>query len=924
MDILGKIIRELLLAARIALLDLRTTRKSVLRVLIILACGMSSVVAILSLQQSMSEKLQENAKYILGADIAINVKRLFTEEEKKLWQQTIDNPQAKFSEEISLLVLVDREISEVHSQDKLPKNAIKTNPKNSISTSENSEDSQVNSALPRLFNVRAFSSSFPVYSKAEFLQQKNNTQAWSKLANHSLYLSSDQANRFGLQLGDHLSLGGGIFTVKDFIVQDAAMNLKFFSLFPTVYIGLEDLLNLKLLQKDSTLYHTLYASFPARSTINDRQLELLKKKLELTFKDPYVKVFLAGDSSDQTNKIWQTIGDFLGLLSLATLIMSVMGLLAHEKSQQVARGADYRILQLWGMTERIFLFFIFWQKLILALLAGILTWLFSYPLTFFLSHYLPDSFFSDSFLSIQIFGAATLFLWILQMLGFFVFHTKGRIFSGGLLIIVVLLFARWMMRSWILSGYLFLGVSTTFLAMSCLLYFPIYLVGERLRLTVPLSARSKMTKLRYFAFCEIPPYVQGLMRLLMKYWRHKFVVILIMGGTLATTLMLFLLLQAIQKTVTLQLTFDQQKPELFLFDIQPEDLDPLNKLIKQERAQLLSISPLVRGRILSINNVPLMREEQKKFSTREEEEAERFKFRSVNVTYRSQASPFEKIMKGDPLPSSWSLRQTGLIPVSLEYKYAQKLGVGIGDTLQFNVQGLELKARVVNLRQVFWLSLHPNFFIIFPAGLLENLTQSYLAVVKLPQSANMQNSATDHKAKIVPQGDTSPDNLIHEKELTHLLQLKFPHFSVVFLKEAVATLSMQISALLQALKLVLLSLGVLATFLWFMTVHDRMSQAQREIGLMRCLGISGSMINQYYLLEFSLILFFILLAIPLVTYGMALLMAEQFFEGVLVWHWSEIYGQCIVVILSGTILNQLIIHKFLKQTPKQLLSDGLS
>ena len=59
----------------------------------------------------------------------------------------------------------------------------------------------------------------------------------------------------------------------------------------------------------------------------------------------------------------------------------------------------------------------------------------------------------------------------------------------------------------------------------------------------------------------------------------------------------------------------------------------------------------------------------------------------------------------------------------------------------FDVQGLPVATRVGSLRKVEWERVQPNFFVVFPAGVLEDAPQFYVMVLKTgsnEESARLQ------------------------------------------------------------------------------------------------------------------------------------------------------------------------------------------
>ena len=65
--------------------------------------------------------------------------------------------------------------------------------------------------------------------------------------------------------------------------------------------------------------------------------------------------------------------------------------------------------------------------------------------------------------------------------------------------------------------------------------------------------------------------------------------------------------------------------------------------------------------------------------------------------------------------------------VSLEERFAERMGLKLGDLLTFNVHEVPIVAKVINLRKVKWNSFQPNFFILFQPGVLDDAPATYLA-----------------------------------------------------------------------------------------------------------------------------------------------------------------------------------------------------
>ncbi|HEX5608257.1 MAG TPA: FtsX-like permease family protein, partial [Candidatus Binatia bacterium] len=106
--------------------------------------------------------------------------------------------------------------------------------------------------------------------------------------------------------------------------------------------------------------------------------------------------------------------------------------------------------------------------------------------------------------------------------------------------------------------------------------------------------------------------------------------------------------------------------------------------------------------------------------------------REYRSSYRAELSSTERIIAG-----VWHGKvaaDTEPVPVSVEKGIAENLKVGLGDALEFEIQGVPIKTRVASIREVDWQRVQPNFFVVFPEGPLENAPQFY-AVVARAESA---------------------------------------------------------------------------------------------------------------------------------------------------------------------------------------------
>ncbi|HKY07787.1 MAG TPA: FtsX-like permease family protein, partial [Candidatus Binatia bacterium] len=168
-------------------------------------------------------------------------------------------------------------------------------------------------------------------------------------------------------------------------------------------------------------------------------------------------------------------------------------------------------------------------------------------------------------------------------------------------------------------------------------------------------------------------------------------------------------------------------------------------LFDVQRGQRAGIADLVRSQGLSLRGqVPIvtMRLTRVKERSVEELRAEgkipswtlRREYRS---TYRSGLAETEEIVAG-----AWHGKvaaETDPIPVSVEQGIAETLRVGLGDELQFEIQGVPLTTKIASLRKVDWQRVQPNFFVVFPEGPIDSAPQFYAVVARAESAAAAAN-----------------------------------------------------------------------------------------------------------------------------------------------------------------------------------------
>jgi len=186
------------------------------------------------------------------------------------------------------------------------------------------------------------------------------------------------------------------------------------------------------------------------------------------------------------------------------------------------------------------------------------------------------------------------------------------------------------------------------------------------------------------------------------------------------------------------------KPNLVLFDIQPDQRAPVEAAAREAGFTTTEAVPIVPMRILSLKGTAaatLLARAPARGQPRAGGPSPWTVRREYRSTYRDFATPSERIVAGGMWSEGeWRARPGGgpgqpALPVSMESGVAEELGVGIGDEVVWDVQGLALATRVASLRQVDWARFEPNFFVVFPEGPLHAAPQTFLTLTRIDDTA---------------------------------------------------------------------------------------------------------------------------------------------------------------------------------------------
>jgi putative ABC transport system permease protein len=169
---------------------------------------------------------------------------------------------------------------------------------------------------------------------------------------------------------------------------------------------------------------------------------------------------------------------------------------------------------------------------------------------------------------------------------------------------------------------------------------------------------------------------------------------------------------------------------LVFFDIQDDQMPGIDSVVAAQQREYVARVPIITMRVAAINGRPVA-DLMADSTVRESSWALRREYRS---TFRSALSDTEKITAG-----TWYGEQPtlpgGIPQVSLETEVAEAMHATVGDTITWNVQGLEVPTVVTSVREVNWQRFELNFFAVFEPSALDRAPKTWAALVAAPNDS---------------------------------------------------------------------------------------------------------------------------------------------------------------------------------------------
>jgi putative ABC transport system permease protein len=331
---------------------------------------------------------------------------------------------------------------------------------------------------------------------------------------------------------------------------------------------------------------------------------------------------------------------------------------------------------------------------------------------------------------------------------------------------------------------------------------------------------------------------------------------------------------------------------LVFFDIQDDQIPGIDSVVNGQRREYVARVPIITMRVAALNGRSV-NDILADTSVREQPWSLRREYRS---TYRSDIAGTEKILSGTwfgerPTPAG------GIPQVSLEKEIADAMRAELGDTITWNVQGLEVPTVLTSTREVNWQRFELNFFAVFEPSALEAAPKTWAALVMAP----------DDSAVAALQRD---------------VVRRFPNVASLDLslvRRTVADISARATTAIRFLAIFSLAMAIPVLF---SAVSATRRDRVREGVLLKTLGATRRQISRILFSEYALLGVLGSLAGMVLSFGGAWLLLRYVFERPFEPVFLEAGAIALLMLLLTVSIGLLAGRDVFKETPMAALRDS--
>ncbi|MCP3922164.1 MAG: ABC transporter permease [Desulfobacterales bacterium] len=699
---------------RLAIKEIFKNRKFSFFFILNMSIGLTGFIAINSFSSSFNKYMENNLREILTADFMIMSSRPLTAEENKITEEILGKNRKESRQTVFYSMVKGKNSS-------------------------------------KLAQILAIDENFPLYGK--FHVDSNNSSTINSTIQKTPFALSekDLATSFGLKRGESIQIGSKHFKLNNYIIDsDKAVTSIEFA--PKIFIGLDQLKGTGLIKYGSRVRYIRYYMFPDGTDIK-KITDKLKKKYENFYnEESEIRIFDSSSVNRRLSRIIDNFAGYLGLIAIGALFLAGIATAYLFRGYLNLKLKEISILMSIGATRFEACFLFFGQLFFLGFLASLLSILFTafilpvFPVI--LKGIIPTG------LNISINTTSTITALTMGTAGAMIFCLPviARVYNvKPLTLLRELKNSNGSVKHKVMTGLGFLPAFILFLILSTILTDSIlkgsvFTIGFLLIMVI-----FGLFGWMIFNGCKYLSKKSGVILKIAfrNLYRNKLSSISCFV-TISMGVFLINMIPQIQHGIQEEIERPEglKIPVFFLIDVQEEQLNPVKDFIKEQNHNLSNISPIVIGRITSINGEGFYKRRKKM----DQKSRRRYRRLEYNFSTRDELGNSENIVEGIPLTKDkWDFESNKPFEISLAKSFADNNKIKIGDIMSFDIQGMPLTGKVVNFRKVRWNSFQPNFYMLLQKGVLDDAPKTYLAsisAIKVSERQKLKNMIFDNFSNI--------------------------------------------------------------------------------------------------------------------------------------------------------------------------------
>ena len=832
---------------RMAWRESRTRRRRLLLFGSSIVLGIAALIAISSFRDQVLVAIEEQARTLLGADLVLAGRTRFGPEEEEVFR-SVGGRQAREIDFSSMALFPA-------------------------------------SGGTRLVQVRAIEGEFPFYGELE-AEPSESVSRWR--SEGGALVEETLLAQFNSKIGDELKIGDLRLRITGRLRKVPGDSVVFATLAPRVYLRQVDLARANLLREGSLARYKVYFQLK-----DGKEAESVVKSLK-----PKLDQFRLGHTTVSRRKedlgdSLENLSNFLSLVGFVALFLGGIGVASAIHTHVKEKLPGIAMLRCLGASSAQTFSIYLVQSLALGLIASVAGAALGLLIQLSLPRVLGD------FLPVRVpfalggwnlvkgmsigfaFSVVFALLPLLEVRGASPL-TALRLAAGAergrrhrwetalvylLILVASVLFAVTHSDKWRHGLGFIAGLAAAFALLTVVAWLLVWSVRRWMPASLPFAWRQGLSNLHR---------------------PNNRTTLLLLSLGLGTFVMLTLYLTQAILVKQVMSEGGAQRPNAVFFDIQPDQRDGMRELLRSQGVPLLDEAPIVTMRLakLKARSIEDLLGDTNRSTARW---ALRREYRS---TWRSQLSDAETLVSGVWHPAYEASRE--VTPVSLEEGIAKDLGVGLGDEITFDVQGIPLTTRVASLRRVDWRRVQPNFFVVFPPGVLESAPAFYVAVTR---TASAQESAALQRAVVE----------------------KFPNVSAIDLTLVLNTLDSVLKKVSLAIRFMALFTVVTGLLVLAGAVLVSRHQRMRESILLRTLGASAAQIRRILLAEYASLGLLAALSAGLMSLAATWLLAHYVFRMAVTFQPLPIVTALVAVPVLTVVTGLLSSRGVATQPPMEIL-----